>query len=81
MIDLEVIKRGEMKRLNILRNSEINFEIKVFYDCGFDVQLGDEMNGYKAKKTCSSIEESEEFLWKMAQIFYPKAECFHREVK
>jgi hypothetical protein len=32
-----------------LYDSEINFRISCFWDGGFDVKLGDEMNGYLAE--------------------------------
>jgi len=30
-------------------DSEINFKIQCFWDTGFDVYLGDELNGFKDK--------------------------------
>lgn len=32
-----------------LYHSEINFSVSTFWDGGFDVKLGDEMNGFKAE--------------------------------
>ena len=35
--------------LQELYNSEINLHLSWMWDAGFDVKLGDEMNGYKAE--------------------------------
>lgn len=32
-----------------LYHSEINFSVSTFWDGGFEVKLGDEMNGFKAE--------------------------------
>ena len=34
--------------LQALYDSEINFELRTFWDGGFDWKLGDHMNGYRA---------------------------------
>jgi hypothetical protein len=38
-----------MSILQRLYDSEINFEVSGFYDAGFDVRLGDHLNGFIAK--------------------------------
>jgi hypothetical protein len=37
-----------MSILQRLYDSEINFEVAGFYDAGFDVRLGDALNGFLA---------------------------------
>jgi len=41
-------KGGVMTTLQELYDSEINFSISTFWDAGFEWQLGDELNGYRA---------------------------------
>lgn len=38
-----------MSVIQDLYHSEINFSVSTFWDNGFDVKLGDGMNGYKAE--------------------------------
>jgi hypothetical protein len=38
-----------MSILQRLYDSEINFEVARFYDAGFDVRLGDHLNGFVVK--------------------------------
>ena len=45
-----------------LYDSEINFKISTFLDNGFEVKLGDEMNGYCAEATFSRFGEIESWL-------------------
>ena len=45
-----------------LYDSEINFRISTFWDNGFEVKLGDEMNGYYAEATFSRFGEIEPWL-------------------
>ena len=43
---------GNRKTMSIfqrLYDSEINFEVSAFYDAGFDVRLGDHLNGFLAE--------------------------------
>ena len=60
-----------MTVLQRLYDSEINFEISAFYDAGFYVTLGDELNGYQAEGRCRTWADVEEWLAGMARIHYP----------
>lgn len=59
--------------LQDLYDNEINFSISCFWDGGFDVRLGDEMNGWKANASFDTIEEAILFLEESARENYPKA--------
>ena len=54
-----------------LHDSEINARIDWFYDCGFNVSLGDSLNGYKARAIRLSWEEVERWLTEKAIEHYP----------
>jgi hypothetical protein len=43
--DKEILTMSILQRLY---DSEINFEVAGFYDAGFDVRLGDALNGFLA---------------------------------
>lgn len=43
--------------MNELYASEINCEISCFWDGGWDVKLGDAMNGFVATTSCSTLPE------------------------
>ena len=55
-----------------LYDSEINFIISTFWDAGYKVKLGDEMNGFKDESDClnNMIEVIQE-LTRMAILHYP----------
>lgn len=42
---------GHIEFLQKVYDSEINFSISTFWDAGFDVKLGDKLNGFLAEKT------------------------------
>ena len=42
-----------------------------FYDDGFYVKLGDEMNGFRAEGRCKTWADVEQWLAAMARIHYP----------
>jgi hypothetical protein len=66
------VESGEaMTVLQRLYDSEINFVIEAFYDAGFYVKLGDEMNGFEAEGRCPTWADVEEWLTGMARIHYP----------
>lgn len=65
-----------MDKLQKLYDSEINWAIETFWDGGFTAKLGDEMNGFKAEKTCDTLEEAADFLWVQAKKRYPDATAF-----
>lgn len=41
---------------------EQNISITCFYDGGWDVKIGDEMNGYKASANLNTLDEVEAYL-------------------
>ena len=62
-----------IKELQKIYDSEINFFISTFWDGGFSVKLGDEMNGFKAETTTPTIESAIEWLISSIMFFYPKS--------
>jgi hypothetical protein len=62
---------GRQSLLQRLYDSEINVSVSSFYDDGFYVRLGDEMNGFHAEGRCNSWADVEEWLTAMARIHYP----------
>jgi len=57
----------------LLYRNEINFSISCFWDGGFDVTLGDAINGFKAKENFDTLPECTAWLEVSARKFYPKA--------
>jgi hypothetical protein len=57
--------------LQQLHDSEINVSIHCFADCGFHVELGDELNGIRAEAYLSMWDDVEEWLAGMARIHFP----------
>src|SRR5712671_1722328 len=51
------IKKG-MDILQMLYDSEINFELSCFWDAGFIWKLGDDANGYVAEGNTRTVEEA-----------------------
>lgn len=49
-----------------LYDSEINFSISTMWDGGFDVKLGDDINGFKAETTVNRFGEVEPWLTEAA---------------
>jgi hypothetical protein len=60
-----------MSMMQRLYDSEINVTVSSFYDDGFYVKLGDEMNGFRAEGHCRTWADVEEWLAAMACIHYP----------
>jgi hypothetical protein len=56
-----------------LYDSEINFGVSAFWDDGFYVRLGDEMNGYRAEGRCATWKDVEEWLDGMVRVYYPNS--------
>lgn len=54
-----------------LYDSEINFSITCFWDGGFDIELGDNINGYDAKTTVKTYAEAMAWLDTEARKRYP----------
>lgn len=66
--------RNLEKTLQALYNSEINFSISCFWDGGFDIKLGDEMNGFKAETNVGNIEDAAETLYCLVEQYYPDSD-------
>jgi hypothetical protein len=60
-----------MSIMQRLYDSEINVVVYSFYDSGFRVYLGDEMNGYRADTTFETWSEVERWLDAQARIHFP----------
>lgn len=63
-----------MSIMQRLYDSEINAVVSSFYDDGFYVKLGDEMNGFVAEGHCITWADVEEWLTAMARIHYPMSD-------
>jgi len=48
--------------LEDLYKLEVNVQISCFYDNGWLVKLGDEINGFDQSKSCDTLEEVTEWL-------------------
>lgn len=57
--------------LQDLYDSEINFSIVTFWDNGFEVKLGDEMNGFVASGNAIGFSNAVEWLMVRAIEKYP----------
>lgn len=57
-----------------LYDSEINFSISCLWDGGFDIALGDEMNGFREETTVLRWGEIEPWLTAKAIEHWPKSE-------
>ena len=62
-----------MSVLQDLYHSEINFSVSTFWDEGFTVRLGDEMNGYVAETTVNRWGQVEPWLTHEAIKHFPKS--------
>jgi hypothetical protein len=65
-VDIEIV----MKRLY---ESEINCSIASFWDNGWDVKLGDEMNGFVAEGNFRTLDEAADFLDCEARRHFPES--------
>ena len=63
-----------MSILQRLYDSEINFEVSGFYDAGFDVRLGDALNGFLAEGKVETWAEAEAWLRDQALAHFPDSE-------
>lgn len=54
-----------------LYDLEINFKVSCFWDGGFDVALGDEMNGWEAETTVEKWDEVAPWLLTAASARWP----------
>ena len=60
-----------MSIMQRLYDSEINVSITSFWDDGFYVRLGDEMNGFIAEGECATWAAVERWLDEQVRILYP----------
>ncbi len=54
-----------------LYDSEINFSISCFWDGGFDVKLGDDINGFVAEGHAKTFDEAVAWFDREARKHYP----------
>jgi len=59
-----------------LYDSEINFSVSCFWDDGFEVKLGDAMNGFVWETKVRTWGEVEPWLRRAALIHYPDSQFF-----
>lgn len=62
-----------MSVLQDLYDSEINVSISTFWDGGYQVKLGDDMNGFKASWTIERWGQVEPWLIEQAIEHYPSS--------
>ena len=77
---------GRMLETELQRiyDSEINVRIGWFWDCGIDVRLGDDINGYIAEENVASVSEIIPWLQEAIAHFYPDstyAKSLGREIR
>jgi hypothetical protein len=70
-----------MSILQRLYDSEINFEVSNFYDDGFDVRLGDHLNGFIAKGKVGTWAEAEAWLREQALAHFPDSKFAQDELR
>lgn len=63
-----------------LYESEINVTISWFWDGGFEIKIGDEMNGFKSTFTTNDLSVLEQHLEMKAKELYPESK-FAKEYK
>jgi hypothetical protein len=64
-----------------LYNSEINFEVSGFYDAGFDVRLGDALNGFLVEGKVKTWGEVEAWLRDQALAHFPDSKFAQDELR
>jgi hypothetical protein len=64
-----------------LYDSEINFEVSGFYDAGFDVRLGDHLNGFLAEGKVETWDEAEAWLRDQALAHFPDSKFAQDELR
>jgi hypothetical protein len=57
--------------LQKIYDGEINVRIGWFWDCGIEIRLGDDMNGYLAEETVRTVAEIVPWLQEAIAHFYP----------
>ena len=61
------------EELQRIYDSEINIRIGWFWDCGIEIRLGDDMNGYLAEETVRSVADIIPWLQEAVAHFYPQS--------
>ena len=61
-----------------LYDSEINFQITTFWDAGFNLRLGDEVNGFVAETTVKTFREAFAWFYDQALLHYPNSDFAKR---
>ena len=69
---------NSLEMMQDLYDSEINFRIDTFWDSGFDVYLGDKLNGYVANTNVDTWTEAVEYLRVKAIEYWPQSEFAKR---
>jgi hypothetical protein len=64
-----------------LYDSEINFEVSGFYDAGFDVRLGDALNGFLAHGKVATWADAEAWLREQALAHFPDSKFAQDELR
>ena len=64
-----------------LYDSEINFEVSSFWDGGFDVRLGDTMNGFRERGKAQTWSQVAEWLRTAALKHYPDSAFAKQELR
>jgi hypothetical protein len=62
-----------MEVMQSLYDSEINFTIETFWDGGFDVKLGDRMNGFVWEENFDTLQQAVDALVSAACDHYPES--------
>lgn len=71
-----------LEKMKALYKSEINFELRCFWDAGWFWRLGDSLNGWKtADDHVPSIAEAVDGIWLAARRHFPDADCFKGKKK
>lgn len=63
-----------IEELQKLYDAEINFSITTFWDAGFTVKIGDEINGFVAQANFDTAKEAIAWVIEKAKELYPEIE-------
>ena len=70
-----------MSILQRLYDSEINFEVSGFYDAGFDVRVGDHLNGFRVKDKVETWANAEAWPREQALALFPDSKFAQDELR
>jgi hypothetical protein len=59
-----------LRELQAIYDSEINFRISCFWDGGWKIELGDDMNGWEDSKSTETLREGIDWLIKVIKEKY-----------